>query len=145
MRRFVSRQHAQRMQRGFTLIEVMIASVFFAISITAIFTLNARASKTMIESRNYDRATSLILNMSELVQVLAPAQVQTLLATSNGKGYDINGNPLKNSSKNAFYTMNMSIIASSGTYKHLMFKVTWTDPGTTKPHVVTSEALVNLP
>ena len=145
MNRGVSPQHAPKMQRGFTLIEVMVASVFFVISLAAIFTLHVNASGMMVRAKGFDAATSILLNMSELIQVLAPQDVQTLLTTANGKGYDRNGIPLPKGSSGAFYTLNTSLIPGSGTYKHLTLKVSWKESGSASPHAITTDTLVNLP
>ena len=138
-------QRVPRVQRGFTLIEVMVASAFFIISLTAIFSLHVSASKMTAGARNFDVGTSILLNMGELIQVLAPQDVQTLLTTANGKGYDRNGIPLSGPGANAFFTLNTSVIQSNGTYKHLILKVTWTESGAASPHAITTDTLVNLP
>lgn len=130
---------------GFTLIEVMIASIFFVIVTGAIYQLQVAGSINIARAQTYEKATSLLMDIQELIQVLSPQQIQSLLSTANTIAYDRQGQVTQASSPTAFFTLSASIIPSSDTYKHMAVTMSWQDVGLAGVRQIVTDTLVTLP
>lgn len=134
-----------RGERGFTLIEVMIASTLFMVLFSAIMGLQVLSTRLSQNARNYEKASKLLLDMSEYFQVLPPQKLQNLVDRSSGQAFTKAGILTQNSSLDAYYTLKTVLIPDSGTFKQLALTVYWMDPGVVTQRSVTSNMLVALP
>ena len=132
----------RRRARGFTLIELMLATAIFISGVAAILGLHLNATQIIARARNYDRATSLLLDAGELLQVLTPEQLQLVAAAWANQGYSATGELVPVAGGQVFYTMAASTLQVNGSLGHLTITISWQDPGVATTRTITSDALV---
>lgn len=128
---------------GFTLIEVMMASLVFLSGLAAVLTMQEAAARTRMRGSRLSTARIIAANLEDLSQVLAPAQLQEL-AQGPARYYDGAGVPLADATQ-AIYTLTPSVQGQTNTLKLLRLHLAWTYPGTTRQTFLDTDVQVRLP
>ena len=114
--------------RGFTMVELLIALALSMIGLLGLMALQMTAIKGNANSRNFAEATALAQEKLEKLQVLPYASVAA--STETGLG----ANPASTLTP---YTRTVTIDSDNGTTKVLHIDVSWKDDYNAKTHTVT--------
>lgn len=129
--------------RGFTLIEVMLATAFFLAVIAAILNLQVKSAQQMSDSRDFERGVNLLNDIAELLQVLPADKVQQVTDNKAGVAFAQNGAPLPQSDPRVFYRLYADMVPAVATLKQINLLVQWEQR--TEKRSIKSNLLVNLP
>jgi prepilin-type N-terminal cleavage/methylation domain-containing protein len=105
-------------ERGFTLVELLIALALSMIGLLGLMALQISAIKGNASSRNFAEATALAQEKLEKLQVVPYANVAASTETALG------ANP---ASTQTPYTRTVTIISDNGTTKVIEVEVSWPD------------------
>lgn len=143
-RRSQTRNHPSKPgDQGFTLIEVMVATAFFLVVLGAILGLQVRAVQMLQSGRNLERATRLLNDMGDLMQVLPAARVQQFVDNKTGTAFSIEGAAAAAGTQEAFFYLFVDMIPSAATFKQLNLQVKWQEKAESR--AIFSNLLVDLP
>jgi Tfp pilus assembly protein PilV len=126
-------KHKMTGQTGFTLIEVMAASLVFMLSLVAIFGLQMRASVMTTQANHWAQASSLSMNVVDLLQLLPDAAVSDYVNSKTYKTFDRTGLAVDGDSQDAFFKISVVQIASAAKVNRLRLTVSWLNPFSSAP------------
>jgi len=112
---------------GFTLVEVMCATVILIAGMASIYTAETASARTYASARHLSLATMLGSNMLEMSKILPPSDLLAMAQSSFSQDYDEKGNVLKQKSKASFYNLTMSTVSSTPTSLTILVTVSWSD------------------
>lgn len=134
----------RRHTRGFTLIEVLVASAVFLAGFLGVTALQTQSARQLAAAGHKERATQIASSLVDLGRLL-PTHDLLALGASTQLGYSIDGLALA-SSLGAFYTATVIVqtVPNDKVYNYKT-EVRWTEPGAGRAQSITLEAaLPNL-